>query len=182
MTRGFMAGLALLLWLVAPAAAEDRKIEDFYGHFAGNAATGDGPGDTYNQENRAADVEITASETGFSVSWTTLQVQDPDSPGAGQSASVKTATLNFASGPTPGIWYEVKNLPTHTPKKPFTWARLVENKLIITTIIIQENGAYDVTSYERTLTTKDKMELRFTRFKNGDITRRVKAELDRDSN
>jgi hypothetical protein len=181
MTRRILAGLAFLLLLVAPAAAADLKITDFYGHFQGSASTSEGANNESFLENRGSEVEIQADKNGFSVSWTTLQVKgDETAPGA--EASVKTKTLSFKKSGSDGLWLAVDNTATLTPGKAFVWARILENTLIVTTIIVQPNGDYDLTSYDRTLKTKDTMDLRFTRWKNGSMVRRVSAELARVTN
>jgi hypothetical protein len=167
--------------VIAPAAAADLAISDFYGHFEGSAKTSEG-GSSDPIENRGSDVEILAEADGFSVSWTTLQVKGEDAASSGTEASVKTKTLTFKPSGSPGLWFSTDNTPTLTPGKGFIWARIQEKTLVINTVIIQPNGDYDLTSYERTLTSKDKMDLRFTRWKNGNMVRRVNAELGRVAN
>jgi hypothetical protein len=180
MMRSFLAGLALLVLVIAPAGAADLKITDFYGHFEGSAKTSEGSNDPV--ENRGSDVEIQAEAAGFSVSWTTLQVKGEEAATSGTEASVKTKTLTFKPSDSPGLWLATDNTATLTPGKGFTWARILESTLVLNTVTLQPNGDYDLTSYERTLKTKDKMELRFTRWKNGNMVRRVNAELDRVAN
>jgi hypothetical protein len=182
MLRAFVAGLTLLLWLIAPSvAADDLKIADFYGHFEGSASTSEGATETY-LENRGSDVSIQPDPNGFTVSWTTLQVKGDETATAGTNASVKTKELTFKPAGSEGLWLSAANTPTLEPGKAFSWARITGSTLVLMTVILQPNGDYDMTNYERTLKTKDKMELRFTRWKNGEMKRRVSAELDRVAN
>lgn len=159
-------------------AQSGRKIEDFYGHFAGQGLTSSGPGEDYTQDDRASDVVIKQEAMGFSINWTTLQVKPVQTALDPNESSIKAAVQTFVPSPKPGVWYEQAN-GNITDGKNFAWARIDGDSLVVTNVLLADDGSYDVTSYERTLVDANHMKLRFTRFHNGDITRRVKAELER---
>lgn len=169
-----LGAFSLLLALYGPAFAENFAIADFYGTFEGEGSTLSEEGTT-GPNDRVAYVEIAAVEDGFSVAWTTLMLNEPQ-PSLTEGR-VKTAELIFKPAGE-NVWHSTKN-GKPGDGKPWSWARLDGDTLIITTLLLRANGTYDITSYERTLKSKDLMELRFTRFKDGDITRRVKADLAR---
>lgn len=166
--------MAVLLLVTAPAAAETRQLKDFFGTF-------EGEGETLNEAgvprapDRVSGVEISAEGDGFRLRWTTMMMGE--GPDGSTDARVKTSEQVFARV-AEDSWREVRNdMPGNG--RPFAWARLDGDTLIVTALILRNSGSYDVTSYERRLVTPDTMEVRFTRFKDGEITRRVKAELKR---
>lgn len=168
-------GVLLLVALLLPAQAADLTIADFYGTFEGEGMTLPEAGETPAAPDRVSGVEITPQGDGFSLRWTTMMMGET-TPVA-TDARVKTSEQVFRRVGE-NVWHEVKNTNPGAGK-PFAWARLSGDTLVVTTLILRDDGTYDMTSYERRLVRPDTMELIFTRFKNGDISRRVKAELKR---
>ena len=174
--RRILAVLAVVSVLgpagVAPAA-DDLSIAAFYGHWQG---TGEArrPGDIFGLTARDLDVTIGAIDGGFKVSWTT--VIHPD--GATGSAEVKrkSTTVDFVASGAPGVF----RAPAQTD--PFggglMWARIKEQTLTVYALLIGDDGAYNVQSYDRTLTGLG-MELVFTRIKDDEPQRIVKGRLIR---
>lgn len=167
---------AAVVMLAGTAFAEPRKIEDFYGEFIGEGATLTDIGETPSPNDRAANVVISPEGSGFKVEWTTMRTREPVSEA--QRSTVKWAELTFGAADAKGVWYEMSN-EGMGGGKPFIWARIDDDTLVITTVILREDGSYDLTSYERKLKSKDDMELTFTRFRDGEIVRRAKADLKR---
>ena len=184
MRQFFLTAAALVVTLAGLGLADDasaqsgRKIEEFFGHWAGQGLTSTGPGEDYTQDDRASDIVIEPEGTGFKVTWTTLQVKQAQTALDPNESSVKAAVQTFLPSGMPGVWYEHAN-GNFADGKNFAWARIDGDSLIVTNALMADDGGYDVTSYERTLVDNDHMKLRFTRFHNGDITRRVKADLER---
>jgi hypothetical protein len=61
------------------------------------------------------------------------------------------------------------------------WARINGNPLTVYIFSVDENGMYEIQSYARTLTGAG-MDLTFSRIKDGEETRTVKAKLSRMAN
>lgn len=163
---------ALLLASVAQAA--DRKIEDFVGRWVGSGQATQGAVDPKAVQSRDAEVIIEKAADGFKISWTTMSSSIDD----GSKSKVKTSLLTFKKGKKPGVYTDVKSGDAMDGKKT-TWARLTGNSLIITQLVIADDGQWDVTVYDRALKDADHMNLAFKRITNGSIARQAALAMVR---
>jgi len=163
------AALAICVSFAA-AADEVRKPEYFFGRYVGGAEIQGGEGLT---ARRQSEVEITPYESGFEITWTTLSL-DPSEPGG---VSVKTATEQFDRTDNAAVFH-AENSGALLKGEPVTWARIDGDTLTMTTITVSEKGGYDVASWARTVSGDD-MKLVFTRFRDGELVRKVEGDLVR---
>jgi len=61
--------------------------------------------------------------------------------------------------------------------KKSTWARLSGDTLTVNQLVVSEDGQWDVTVYERTLSDGDRMKSSFTRIRNGAVTRQARLDM-----
>jgi hypothetical protein len=166
-------GTAALLFASAAQAA-DRKIEDFVGRWIGSGQATQGPVDPKVTQSRDAEVIVELVADGFKISWTTMSSSVDD----GSKSKVKTSQLTFKKGKKPGVYTDVKSGDATAGKKT-TWARLAGDALIITQLVIADDGQWDVTVYERTLKDANHMNLAFKRITNGTIARQAALSMVR---
>ena len=166
-----LAAAALIgaLSFAAPARAENpAPIDSFYGRFVGGA---DIKGAASGTARRESEIEIVPTPDGFEITWTTLS-QAPDQP---DGIKIKTAIERFKRT---GAAYIFDGESSNDPTKGghLIWAN-IKGKTLVITILTIEDGQYNLASYERTMADRNHMNLVFTRFQNGEITRRVTGEL-----
>ena len=174
--RRILAVLAVLVGLGpagAALAAEDLSIAAFYGRWQG---TGEArrPDDIFGLTARDLDVTIRPIEGGFKVSWTT--VIHPDGVTGSAEVKRKSTAIDFVASGAPGVF----RAPAQAD--PFggglMWARIKEQTLTVYALVVDSEGAYNIQSYDRTLTGLG-MELVFTRIKDDEPQRIVKGRLIR---
>ena len=166
-----IAGAALIgaFALIGAARAEDpAPIDSFYGRFVGGAEI---KGAASSTARRESEIEIVPTEAGFEITWTTLSLA-PDEP---DGIKIKTAIERFKLTATPHI-FEGESSNDPTKDGHLIWANIKGKTLVISMLTI-EDGEYNLASYERTMVDKGHMNLVFTRFQGGEITRRVTGEL-----
>ena len=179
--RSFATSLAVsaISWgiMAGAALAADRPLEDFYGQFTGVGIADSGALETSDISHRDLAVVIEPANEGFRLTWTTYFV----SSGANADVSLKekSASLTFTPSQDENRFDAVG---TGDPLSgvPATWARLEDDSIIVNSVQVKADGSYDLTSYIRTLT-EDGLDVTFIRFKDGNVTRRVRADLTRDN-
>jgi hypothetical protein len=161
----------------ANLAIADEGMSRFAGTFKGQAQLINSDGTV---EPRDLEVVIETAREGFVVNWTTI-THKPD-------------------GRTKGAIYRVEFLPTdretvfsaamrrnifgHSvpmdPMKgdPFVWAQVLGDTLRVHSLLIDNNGGYELQQYDRSLTSQG-LHLEFQRFRNGEMLRSVSADLTR---
>ncbi len=171
--------LSTLIWALAwgTALADDRPLDDFFGQFTGVGIADSGTFETSDISHRDLAVLIEPAEDGFKLTWTTYFVSSTSD--ADVSLKEKSATLTFKRTDDQNR-FDALGTGDPLAGAPATWARLDGNSLIVNSLQVKTNGKYDVTSYIRTLT-EDGLDVTFIRFKNGNVTRRVRADLTRDN-
>ncbi len=169
----FAAAAAFVLASVMPAYAEDMPIEHFVGRFTGEGRIQTGDGAETPIAGRQSEVEITVTDTGFSLYWNTLMVDEANPA----EVKVKANQLNFVRTGTPGVFRSDEENGVWSGK-PVTWAYIADTTLYVSSVIIKEDGSYDVTTYARTVTNND-LDLVFTRVRDGEQVRRVTGRLAR---
>ena len=166
--------LAVLLLFAGPASA--NSIDPFLGSFEGNAEFDDN-GKT---QRRDMSVEITETDRGFSVSWTSVSYK---SDGRTKENSYSIAFLPserdniFASAVKSNVFGKL--VPLDPLKgEPFVWSRIEGDTLTLFSLFIDENGDYEMQEYHRTLADGG-LELKFRRMSNGIEVRTIETFLTR---
>ncbi len=175
--RIFATSLLFLALSLGNAVAQNRPLADFFGQYTGAGIADTGALETTDISHRDLAVLIEPAENGFKLTWTTYFVSEAENTDV--SFKEKSATLTFAKTDDESRFDAVGTGDPLTGA-PATWARLDGASLIVNSVQVKPNGKYDVTSYIRTLT-DDGLDVTFIRFKNGNVTRRVRADLMRDN-
>lgn len=171
--------LAVGCWLAlaAPVDAANLDIKAFYGKYAGSGVANSEDSLYFAVTVRDTDVTIGPTQDGFRVTWTTVirQGGDPSKPNVRRRSTtvdfVQQVKLNqFVGKPGDGL-----------PPGGQAWARIINNTLTIYIFSVDEDGNYEIQSYARTLTGAG-MDLVFSRIRDGEQTRTVKAKLTRMAN
>jgi len=148
--------------------------EAFYGHFVGKAI--DQGADEI--ENRDLEVHIRPYKNGFNVEWTTTIHRS--------SGKVKRAafSINFRPTQQDGVFSSAMrkdkfgNARPLDPLKgdPYVWAVIEGGVLTVNTLIILDEGGYEIQTYERRII-DDGMYLEFSRIRNGEKLKDIRAKL-----
>ena len=171
-----MALLGALL-LGAPGEAGAAQVyERFFGKFEGHAIMA---GDE-ELTPRDLEVEIGPSEGGFTVEWTALLRK---SDGRTKRIAFKVA---FRPSGRDNIFRSAMrrnafghDVPLDPMKgEPYVWATIEGEVLIVYSMMITENGGDEMQAYERKLVDK-RMELTYSRVRDGEVLRTLKGELTR---
>lgn len=167
------AAAAFVLATIAPAFAEDMPIEHFSGRFTGEGRIQSGDGAETPIAGRQSEVEISVTAEGFTLYWNTLMVDEANPA----EVKVKANELTFVRTSTPGVFRSAEPNDIWSGK-PVTWAYIENTTLFVSSVIVKEDGSYDVTTYARTVTNND-LDLVFTRVRDGEQVRRVTGRLSR---
>jgi len=164
-------GFAAIL-VASVAQAADRKVDDFVGRWIGTGQATEGAVNPVATQSRDSEVIVERVADGFKISWTTMSSDIDD----GSKAKVKASTLTFKATKKPGLYVDVKSGDPLKGKKS-TWARISGDSLTINQLVVGDDGSWDVTTYERTLSGADKMKLLFTRITNGTVARQARLDM-----
>ncbi|NKB59921.1 MAG: hypothetical protein GKS00_26725 [Alphaproteobacteria bacterium] len=156
--------------------AADRKIEDFYGEYAGRSVSASAD----SLKTRDINVEIKSIRHGFNVAWTTVTLRK------GAKATRKSYSIDFRKTKRGGIYQSVMrkdvfgNRAPNDPMKgdPYVWSRIRGDTLSVYALIVTDEGSYDMQVYNRTLTANG-MALDFKRFLEGQEVKSITGELQR---
>ena len=174
MTRA-TALLALALWLGAAslAWAQDLPISAFHGQWAGSGIAQNKDSLYFGATVRDLDVAIRPTSDGVNVTWTTMLHTggDPANPDVRR----RSAALDFVPSQRPNL-FKARANGDPLAGGDYAWARLTRNTFTIYVLTISEAGVYEMQSYARTLTGSG-MDLEFTRVRDGEPVRRVRAKL-----
>jgi hypothetical protein len=160
--------------LVAPAAfAGNLDIKAFAGQWQGNGISESEVSATFRMTARDLNVGIELVDQGFAVTTTTVQRKkgDPSNPVAVR----KTSRRDFVPGSKPGVWV-AKSYSTPASEQAFTWARIKDQTLTITSIEVGKEGGSNMLIYDRTLSATG-MKLEFRRLVDGFVVRTVSGRL-----
>ena len=180
MVRRMWIGLpALALLLSAGVAAADSGIERFYGHFVGQALI-DTDGEV---TKRDLDVAIAPYKKGFTVEWSTTRHK------AGGKVKKSSYKVNFKKSKRSGIFSSAMRVNKFGSEKPldplagdpYLWGQIDGDTLVIHSLLILDDGGYEMQTYERTLS-EGGMDLRFSRVRNGLILKAITAKLKKEAN
>jgi len=163
----------VLLWSSQGQAQSQVNINAFFGKWSGSAISESNISVNFRLTARDMDVEIRPDGGGFSVVWTTVLRQrgNPDSP----TAERRSTQLRFEPTTRPNVWRAV-GARDPLVDDPFAWARLNGQTLTVHTMVIRDDGGYDMQVYERTLKPTG-MDLQFTAFRDGEERRTARGRL-----
>ena len=168
---GWIAVLVTALQIAGHAQAADQAPgpEAFYGRYHGTGLARDPNIMAFGFEKRDFDVEIGAAEGGFFVAWTTVM-----QPPTGKETKRKSTRIDFVPSGRPGIY--IDHAAATGIADGLSWASISGRALTVRVLTILEDGAYQVQSYQRSLS-KDGLYLVFRSDGDGAIIRIVTADL-----
>jgi hypothetical protein len=174
--RSGLAGLAAAAVILAAAglrAQDAAPIDAFFGTWEGTAIAEDSESLFFDVTSRDMNVEIRQADGGFRVFWTALLRRggDPENPDVYR----RSAELTFRPAAEPGL-YEAESSGNPLEGGVLSWARLHGRTLSVYQLTLNEEGGYELTSYDRTLTGQG-MELVFRRLRDGEPVRSVTGRL-----
>ena len=169
---GFLA--AVLLMFGAPMArAADLPVSAFYGTWQGSGVAENADSLYFAMTTRDFDVVIEEASDGFTVTWMTIirSGGDPNNPDIRR----REASLTFEPAARPGVF---ESTASGDPLEGGTlsWARINGNTLSIHQMTLNDNGGFELTTYDRTITDVG-MELSFRRLRDGEQVRTVTGRL-----
>lgn len=173
-----VAALAIIVPAAVPAAAENLTPKAFYGVYSGTGIARSKDSFYFGITMRDLDVEIRPEGDGFTVSWTTVLRQGgtPENP----DVRKKTTKIAFKPSDNPKTWKAVDRTDPYSPEG-MSWVRISGRTMTTYIMTISKNGKYNLQSYARTISGRG-MDLEFTRIKDGETTRTVKAKLVKQAN
>ena len=164
-------GLLLVALLPAPAQAQDARISEFAGTYQGSGVAEGRDNVYFTIVARDLDVTIRPKDGGFDVTWTTIT----QGTTRGQRVVRKTETVSFANGEKPTV-FKAATPVEPMAGAPYYWARIAGRTLTVYALTIGGNGAYELTSWARTLNASG-MDLVFRRLSDGEAARTVRGKL-----
>lgn len=177
----FASALGIGMVAAAAPAWAQAAIEDFAGTYVGRAQVLDGDGQV--EEERDMDIMIETTSDGFTIDWINVSLVDGrrDVPGVERRA----VSLTFRED-SPGRFVVERRRSLFERRKegnmfdgaPISWARLEDNKLGVFTLVVLNDGAYELQVYERILTDEG-IDIDFVRLDEGVPARRIKGHTVR---
>ncbi len=159
----------------SPSFAE-TNFEQFFGRYAGTAVN------DVNQSlpGRKMTVMIKPYKQGFNVTWSTTSYR------TGKNEKKSTFSINFKPSKEPGVYGSAMSKDVFGHEKPldplkgdpFVWAHIEGKTMTVNSLLVAENGGYEIQTYERTLV-KGGMSLIFSRVQNGKIMRQIRGSLNK---
>ncbi len=161
-----------------PAASKGVPISAFFGVFRGSGVAQSEDSDYFRTAVRDTAIEIRAAEAGgFKLAWsTTTRGGDPANP----KTKVKTTEVTFkpAAG-KPNVFESVQQ-GNPVAGGDVIWARLSKQTLTVYALTTGEDGSYELQKWDRTLQGTG-MAMVYTRLRDGEQVRTVKARLVKDA-
>ena len=177
--RHVLLAFAVLVFWAPQARSADSALKPFFGHFVGQTLF-----ETDKDISaRDLDVRIQPLQRGFSMEWTTLTHR------ADGRRKQTFVTVNFQATRHPGVYRSANRvnrqgvaIPVDPMSgDPYIWAKLVDRTLTVYAMIVNDDGGYEIQTYDRTVVA-DGLELRFERIRNGAAPRVIRANLTRRPN
>lgn len=169
--------LAALIAYVHPTLAAADEIEPFLGTYVGTAQVLGSNGEVAEER----DMDITISEErggGFRITWINVTRIDGrrDVPGVRR----RVDEVVMEPGDRNGVFLEKTQRSLFERRQDvdvlegdaMRWARIDGDSLGLFSLVVMEDGGYELQSYERILT-EDGLTIEFSRVKNGMVTRRI---------
>lgn len=167
------AALLVLAAAGARAQTDSVPIEAFAGSWEGTAVAENADSLYFGVTTRDMNIEIEPVNGGFRLFWTALLRQggDPEDPDVYR----RSAELVFRPAGEPNL-FEAESSGNPLNGEVLSWARLHGRTLSVYQLTLNDEGGYELTSYDRTLTGNG-MELVFKRLRDGEPVRTVTGRL-----
>lgn len=173
--------IAMVCGLIAvsrPASA-DQDVERFYGTYVGSATVYDADGTVV--EERDMDIVVQeAKRGGLALTWTNVTLVDGRRDVPGVQRRVDTLTLvpgddlDIYLEDTRGSLFERRRDVDAMDGDAVRWARIDNGRLGVFSLVITEDGGYELQSYERILTDIG-IDIDFRRIIDGQVVRRIEG-------
>lgn len=168
--------IGLLFVLTAQAGLAD--VSSFVGKYSGSADIVSVDGNT---SKRDMSVEISMTDDGFNVSWTSTTHKSDG------RIKEKSYSIDFLPSDRSNVFAaaQKKNVFGHSvqldPMKgePFVWARVIDDTMTVYSLFVNDDGGYEMQQFDRTLTDGG-LHLDFMRVRNGVQQRSVSTLLTLD--
>ncbi len=165
-----------ILALLVAGAAMAADYDAFIGSYEGEVVITDDA----RESKRDLSVDIKEIDEGFQVNWSTTTRQSDG------KEKTKSYSIDFVPSDREHIYRSAmkKNLfggrePLDPMKgDPYVWAHIENGTLIVNALIINEQGGYEMQTYERTIVA-DGLKLKFNRIRDGEPLREIEAMLTR---
>ncbi len=161
-----------------PAAAKGVPLSAFFGVFRGSGVAQSEDSDYFRTAVRDTAIEIRPAEAGgFKLAWsTTTRGGDPANP----KTKVKTTEVTFKPAASkPNVFESVKQ-GNPVDGGDVIWARLNKQTLTVYALTTGDDGSYELQKWDRTLQGTG-MAMVYTRLRDGEQVRTVKARLVKDA-
>jgi hypothetical protein len=164
---------------VQNASAGDHPLQPFFGEYMGQSISTADSG----LSKRDLSVSIAPTRKGFSVKWTTITYRSDG------STKRKTYKINFLATGRSNIYASAMKqnkfggqVPLDPLKgEPYVWSRITGKTLTVNALLINDDGRYEMQTYDRTLTDKG-LDLKFSRIRDGKVLKTITGTLHRISN
>ena len=168
-----LAAIAVLFHVAALRAQDTVPLAAFNGVWEGSAIAENADSLYFGVTTRDMNVEIRPAGGGFRIVWTAVLRQggDPQNPDVYR----RSAELVFRAADRPNL-YQAESSGNPLEGGVQSWARLHGSTLSVYQLALNEQGGYELTSYDRTLTGTG-MELVFQRLRDGEPVRTVTGRL-----
>lgn len=165
--------VAVLALFGGGASAQNVDIAAFFGTWEGNALSESQISVHFQLTSRDIGVTVQPAGDGFSLRWNTVQRQrgDPGNP----KEELKATTIRFAEV-RPGVWQGAENGDPVGSGKPYAWAHIERQTLVVSILQIYPEGRHEIQVYRRTLS-GGFMELEFSRVVEGRTVRSATGRL-----
>ena len=166
-----VAAVFLLLFTAVSWAAE---FDRFVGVYSGSAQV-ESNGET---SQRDMSVNIEAIDSGFRVNWKSIS-HKPDG-----RIKEKEYTISFRPTRRDGIYSSAMGVNLFgnpvplDPMKgdPYVWGRIIGDTLTVFSLLIDQNGGYEMQEYNRTVT-EGGLDLEYERIRNGEKLKSISVFL-----
>ena len=171
-----LVGAIVLLGTTAPSLSAAEGPERFLGSFVGQTLSA--ASDEVSPRDITVKIEPGERDNEFFLEWTLVSVKSSG------KIKRKQYRIKFAETRRDGI-YKSKmradmfgnQVPLDPLKgEPFVWAKIEGSTLTVHTLLITDEGGYEMQTYNRTVTAEG-MELKFTRVRDDQVMRTVTGKL-----
>lgn len=151
-------------------------FKKFFGHYVG-ATMSDTSDST---KTRSSDVVIKPYQEGFNVTWNTVSYRSKD------NVKKSTFSINFRPSKQTDVYGSAMSKDVFGNEKPldplngdpYVWAFINGDTITVNSLLVSENGGYEIQTYHRTLVDGG-MDLVFSRVQNGKIMKQFRGHMKR---
>ena len=177
-TRWLRLGVLAIAVAAAPLLPADADdFEPFLGTYVGRAEVFGADGTLV--EERDLDIRIEEGERGvFVITWFNVTLVDGRRDVPGVEARVDRLALEPGDAPnvfveaTSGSMFQTRRQMDYLAGDALRWARIYDNQLGVFSLVVYEDGVYELQDYERVLT-EHGMDIDFRRIVDGVVVRRI---------